>query len=602
MNPPPLPPRNSDPFKPPPLWPFLLLLSVVAGLLSLDPWSLVAQQPQAPTPADMTNQIEKALDDARKLNDQLRTMLQPCTYSVAPLTPAATPADGGTVAVTVTTTGSSCAWTAATTDPWLTLSATGGTDTGTLSVLVATNPAQTSRAGSVAIAGATVAIPQDGQPPPPTPPIITDAAGLTAAINAKQAQIVVQGTLTGNFTVPRGSGPMTILGRADLTGRVSPADVNGAVLTCADPLKPALTILSDDVTIRGLTLTGAAKDRTVLVVGSNTATDPATLPHRVMLDQLAVLGVNGFGHRGVELQALDVKLTRSHIAGFREDGRDSQGVYSSNGPGPFLIEDNYIEASAENVLFGGDDPRIQNLVMSDITIRGNTLYKLPAWKGTGAQVKNLLELKNARRVLIEGNVLDGNWRAAQDGSSILFTPRNQYGKAPWVQVADVILRKNVLRNAREGFAVNILGTDDANPSQHTTNITIEGNLFEDAPNGIRVIEGVKGTLVVQNNTSPAIKNNWLSFSGSTTVKTALSAVKNVTLSGQYGVSGDGVSPGMPALQKYVTNPAALTGNVIEKTQVRPITWPAGNTLLNPGGLAPLLDPTYHYTPDPSLGW
>ena len=559
-----------------------------------------AQQPQA-TPADLTNQIEQALDNARTLNDQLRTMLQPCTYTVAPLAPPAVAPDGGTVAITVTTTGQACGWTATASDPWLTLSTASGTDTATLSVLVATNPAQTTRAGTVAIAGATVAIPQDGQPPPPTPPIITDAAGLTAAIAAKQAQIVVLGTITGNFTIPRGSGPMTILGRADLTGRVSPADVAGATLTAADPIKPTLTILADDVTIRGLTLTGVAKDRTVLVVGSNTATDPATLPHRVTLDQLAVLGVNGFGHRGVEAHAADLALTRSHVAGFREDGRDSQAFQASNGPGPYLLEDNYLEASAENVLFGGDDPRIANLVPSDITIRNNTIFKPQTWRGTAAQIKNLLELKNARRVLIEKNVLDGNWRAAQDGSSILFTPRNQYGGAPWTVVADVILRANVLRNAREGYAASILGTDDAHPSQHTTNITIEGNLFEDARNVVRVIDGVAGALVIRNNTSPAVRYNWIALSGTTTVLTPLTCTKNVTLSGEYGISGQNVSPGVPALTKYTVN-GVVTGNVIEKTPVRPITWPSGNTILNPGALAPLLDPTYHYTPDPSLGW
>ena len=27
-----------------------------------------------------------------------------------------------------------------------------------------------------------------------------------------------------------------------------------------------------------------------------------------------------------------------------------------NGPGPFLIENNYLEAAGENIMFGGNDP------------------------------------------------------------------------------------------------------------------------------------------------------------------------------------------------------------------------------------------------------
>ena len=42
-----------------------------------------------------------------------------------------------------------------------------------------------------------------------------------------------------------------------------------------------------------------------------------------------------------------------------------------NGPGPFLIENNYLEAAGENVMFGGSDPSIANLVPSNITIRRN---------------------------------------------------------------------------------------------------------------------------------------------------------------------------------------------------------------------------------------
>ena len=45
-------------------------------------------------------------------------------------------------------------------------------------------------------------------------------------------------------------------------------------------------------------------------------------------------------------------------------------------------------------------------------------------------VKNIFELKNARRVLAEGNVLEHNWQHDQNGFAILFTVRNQDGERP----------------------------------------------------------------------------------------------------------------------------------------------------------------------------
>jgi hypothetical protein len=61
----------------------------------------------------------------------------------------------------------------------------------------------------------------------------------------------------------------------------------------------------------------------------------------------------------------------------------------------------------------------------------------PAFAGVTWSVKNLLELKNARRVTIRGNVLENNWVSAQAGFAILFTVRNEDGAAPWAVIEDV---------------------------------------------------------------------------------------------------------------------------------------------------------------------
>ena len=109
--------------------------------------------------------------------------------------------------------------------------------------------------------------------------------------------------------------------------------------------------------------------------------------------------------RGIALNARRAAVVDSYLADFKEAGADSQAIAGWNGPGPFTITNNYLEAAGENVMFGGADPAIDGLVPSDIVVTRNHLAKPLRWRsGTpGAEatawtVKNLFELKNARRV------------------------------------------------------------------------------------------------------------------------------------------------------------------------------------------------------------
>ena len=65
-------------------------------------------------------------------------------------------------------------------------------------------------------------------------------------------------------------------------------------------------------------------------------------------------------------------------------------------------------------------------------------------------------------MLIEGNVLEYTWAAAQVGFAVLFTPRNQDGTAPLSVVEDVTFVNNTVRHVANG--VHMLGQDDNNPS------------------------------------------------------------------------------------------------------------------------------------------
>jgi hypothetical protein len=81
--------------------------------------------------------------------------------------------------------------------------------------------------------------------------------------------------------------------------------------------------------------------------------------------------------------------------------------------GPFKIVNNFLEAAGETIIFGGGRA---TATPTDIEIRRNHMFKPMTWMkgqpgfvggvdGSPFIVKNLFELKNAQRVLLEGNIL-----------------------------------------------------------------------------------------------------------------------------------------------------------------------------------------------------
>jgi hypothetical protein len=142
-----------------------------------------------------------------------------------------------------------------------------------------------------------------------------------------------------------------------------------------------------------------------------------------------------------------------------------------------VITNNYLEAAAENLLFGGADPNVIGLVPSDVTIADNQFTKQTAWRSQNWVVKNLIELKNARRVSIVRNTFDYNWEGGQSGYAVVFTVRNQDGGCPWCTVDHVSFEQNVVRHSAAG--IQILGYDSDHPSQQTRAIVVRNNVFGD---------------------------------------------------------------------------------------------------------------------------
>src|ERR1700754_749940 len=228
---------------------------------------------------------------------------------------------------------------------------------------------------------------------------------------------------------------------SEITGRVSPSQSSLlAKLRSNAVAEPILrtTTGAHHYKLIGLDIsTFAATDFVYDLVrlGSGDQTTLSSVPHHFTLDRV---WIHGFPtqevQRGLSLNTAETTIINSYISEIHAVAMDTQAICGWNGPGPYHIINNYIEAAAENILFGGADPAIPNLVPSDIEIRRNHLFKPLTWKvgdpsylGRHWAIKNLLELKNARRVTINGNLFQNNWVDGQSGIPIVFTARNQGG-------------------------------------------------------------------------------------------------------------------------------------------------------------------------------
>ena len=148
---------------------------------------------------------------------------------------------------------------------------------------------------------------------------------------------------------------------------------------------------------------------------------------------------------------------------------DSQAVAGGSGDdpmGPYKIVNNFLEAAAESIELGGS---AATQTPMDIEIRHNYMFKPMIWMkgqpgfvggpdGNPFIVKNHFELKNAVRVLFEGNVLENVWGGfSQVGFSILLGPKNQAigpsNVCPSCQVTDVTIRDCIISHVGGAFQI-----------------------------------------------------------------------------------------------------------------------------------------------------
>jgi hypothetical protein len=311
---------------------------------------------------------------------------------------------------------------------------------------------------------------------------------------------------------------------------------------------------------------------TVVRLGQSAATTEAQQPGNIILDRCYIHGQPTRGSKnGIELNSRDTSITNSYISDIHAIGYESHAIASWNGPGPFNIVNNYLEAAGINVGFGGALPAITGNIASDIVFSRNHLTKPVSWRqpvneqGQKWTVKALFELKSARRVTVDGNLMEYQWGDVSDAyGAINLTVNGSNDSGTWAIIEDVSITNNIIRHV--GEAVRICGVNCNNTtSEQSHDLVIRNNLFDDVNettwnhSGHWIIWTGKFDDVTISHNTVLQTHNIASLGAAPSSGLVMS--DNIAYHNTYGFFGSGYY-GSQALTHFFSSPAVFARNVI----------------------------------------
>ena len=314
----------------------------------------------------------------------------------------------------------------------------------------------------------------------------------------------------------------------------------------------------------------------LIVIGTNGERTIADLPTDIVLSHVFVHGAERqHVRRAIAANGGAMTLVDSWCENIHARGFDSQCWATWGGAGPILIENNHLSAGSENIVFGGADPSVSNLVPTDVTIRRNYLFKPTAWINQGWNVKNLLESKAAARVLVEHNVFDGQWHDQAAGhAAVVLKSTSQDGRCPSCSTSDWTIRGNLFRNVATPFSLggradqHVTGrTDSTNRRFSIVENWIEPTQVEPftAPNRGAIIfvaenDEVEFRRNVMEGSQGVVAGAIFDITAGTYAARNMAFSSNIWPRGEYGFFTSGVSEGLRAWQAGASGKSSWANN------------------------------------------
>src|SRR6185295_19705542 len=281
---------------------------------------------------------------------------------------------------------------------------------------------------------------------PPKPAVIQSASELDRALTSAPdgTRLVLSPTFTYPSPLKLTQLNLTLESAQVVTGRMTKD-------APAPRFERGIQVLGNGIHLVGLDLRNSDLTDILAIRGANVAIDRCRLLGDPVKGAKRGIAANSDGN---------CRITGCYI----DDcfgpypGDDTQAICAWDMVPGLLIENCYLSGGSETVLIGGGDPQNELRNPKGIIIRGNTITKNPNWQSQLIGVKNTLELKNARDVLIEDNDIESTWGGhGQEGFLLVLTVRYQNGRTPTVTIQDVQIQGNRFRHA--AAAINILGRD-----------------------------------------------------------------------------------------------------------------------------------------------
>ena len=194
---------------------------------------------------------------------------------------------------------------------------------------------------------------------------------------------------------------------------------------------------------------------------------------------------------GTYVSVVDSFFTDFHCVfrtGACTDSQAINGGIGDNPMGPYKIVNNFLEAAGENIMLGGAE---STHVPADIEVSRNHMFKPLTWMpghsgfvggadGNPFIVKNLFEMKNGQRLLLDSNIMENTWGGfTQVGFGVLLTPKNQGGLCAVCQVTDVTIRYNYIAHTGAGMQIGNGPTDAGALPKDGGRYSIHDVIFDD---------------------------------------------------------------------------------------------------------------------------